>query len=325
MTRLDEPVSGRTAYARSLFLVALCCFLLSACSGSGGTGSSAGSGSGSGGGSGGGGGTGSTPPTALSCAGYPQTEQNSARVCVILQESAQVTPSLTVTTLAGNLTGHGQDNLQSFIVYARIVAQDVNEKAATALANSVVINTANGNVSATPDQAPSPQQSLQIDFEVFTAQTTNLTLTGNAGNLAVDNYNATLNLTTAIGNADLSAVQGQETVNVNSGNIDVTFSGPSQGQETFNTNNGHIDVTLIGTSFTGAGITAKVANAGDVTASRPVGFQAAFTAEVTKAGVASIDGKQQTAPLPNSPAVVTSGTGAPILLQTNKGNASVTN
>jgi hypothetical protein len=304
MTSLDEPVSRRTAYARSLFLVALCCFLLSACSGSGGTGSSAGSGSGSGGGSGGGGGTGSTPPTALSCAGYPQTEQNSARVCVILQESAQVTPSLTVTTLAGNLTGHGQDNLQSFVVYARIVAQDVNERAATALANSVVINTANGNVSATPDHATSSTQSLQIDFEVFTAQTTSLTLTATDGNLAVDNYNAIVNLTTDAGNADLSAVQGQETVNVN---------------------NGSIDVTLTGTSFTGAGITAKVANAGNVTASRPVGFQAAFTAEVTNAGVASIDGQQQIAPLPNSPAVVTSGTGAPILLQTNKGNATVTN
>ena len=301
MTRLDEPVSGRTAYARSLFLVALCCFLLSACSGSGGTGSSAGSGSGSGGGSGGGGGTGSTPPTVLSCAGYPQTEQNSARVCVILQESAQVTPSLTVTTLAGNLTGHGQDNLQSFVVYARVIAQDANEGAATALANSVVINTANGNVSAMPDQATAPQ-SLSIDFEVFTAQTTNLTLTDNAGNLAVDNYNAILNLTTAAGNADLSAVQGQETVNVNAGNIDVTFTG---------------------TSFTGAGMTAKTKN-GNVTASRPVGFQAAFTAE-TNVGIASIDGQKQTAPVPNSPAVVTSGTGAPILLQTNTGNASVTN
>jgi len=304
MTSLDEPVSGRTAYARLLFLVALCCFLLSACSGSGGTGSSAGSSSGSGGGSGGGGGTGSTPPTALSCVGYPQTEQNSARVCVILQESAQVTPSLTVTTLAGNLTGHGQDNLQSFVVYARIVARDVNERAATTLANSVVINTANGNVSATPDHTTSSTQSLQIDFEVFTAQTTSLTLTATDGNLAVDNYNAIVNLMTDAGTADLSAVQGQETVNVNNGNI---------------------DVTLTGTSFTGAGITAKVANAGNVTASRPVGFQAAFTAEVTNAGVASIDGQQQTAPLPNSPAVVTSGTGAPILLQTNKGNATVTN
>jgi hypothetical protein len=242
------------------------------------------------------------PPTALSCAGYPKTGQNFAQACVILQESAQVTPSLTVTTLAGNLTGHGQDNLQSFVVYARVIAQDANEGAATALANSVVINTANGNVSAMPDQATAPQ-GLSIDFEVFTAQTTNLTLTAdNAGNLAVDNYNAILNLTTAAGNADLSAVQGQETVNVNAGNIDVTFTG---------------------TSFTGAGMTAKT-KTGNVTASRPVGFQAAFTAE-TNVGIASIDGQKQIAPVPNSPAVVTSGTGAPILLQTNTGNASVTN
>ena len=241
-------------------------------------------------------------PTTLSCAGFPQTVGTSTQVCVILQEFAQVTPSLTVTTLTGNLTGHGQDNLQSFVVYARVIAQDANEGAATALANSVVINTANGNVSAMPDQATAPQ-SLSIDFEVFTAQTTNLTLTDTTGNLAVDNYNAILNLTTATGNAVLSAVQGQETVNVNTGNIDVTFTG---------------------TSFTGAGMTAKT-QSGNVTASRPVGFQAAFTAETTNTGIASIDGQTQTAPLPNSPAVVTSGTGAPILLQTNTGNASVTN
>lgn len=265
------------------------------------------------------------PPTTLSCAGYPQSAGNSVQVCIILQEFAQVTPSLTVTTLAGNLTGHGQDNLQSFVVYARIVAQDANQGAAMALAQSVVINTANGNVSATPNQASLSQpQGLQIDFEVFTAPTTNLTLTDNAGNLAVDNYNAILSLTTDSGNADLSAVQGQETVNVVDGNIDVTFSGPSQGQDTFNTNDGNIDVTFTGTSFTGTGMTAKIQTAGNVTASRPVGFQAAFTAEVTNAGIASIDGQKQTAP-PSSPAVVTSGTGAPIMLQTNNGNVSVTN
>ena len=253
---------------------------------------------------GGGGSSGSDsgiPPTTLSCAGFPRSGQNFTQVCVILQETAQVTPSLAVTTVAGNLTGHGQDNLQSFVVYARIVAQAANQGAATALANSVVINTANGNVFATPNQATSPQ-SLTIDFEVFTAQTTNLTLTGNAGNLAVDNYNATLSLTTGAGNADLSVVQGQETVNVSTGNI---------------------DVTLTGTSFVGAGITAKT-KTGNVTVSRPAGYQAAFTAQ-TNVGIASIDGQKQTAPVPNSPAVVTSGTGAPILLQTNTGNASVTN
>jgi hypothetical protein len=245
--------------------------------------------------------TAAIPPTTLSCAGYPQTQTNSVRVCVIVQEFAQVTPSLSVTTIAGNLIGHGQDNLQSFVVYARIVAQAADQGAATALANSVVINTANASVFATPNQATSPTQSLQIDFEVFTAQTTNLTLTATDGNLAVDNYNAILNLTTDAGNADLSAVQGQETVN---------------------TNNGNIDVTLIGTSFTGAGITAKVAHAGNVTVSRPVGFQAAFTAE-TNIGIAAIDAQTQTAP-PNSPAVATSGTGAPILLETDTGNVSVT-
>jgi hypothetical protein len=245
--------------------------------------------------------TATIPQTTLSCAGFPQTVGTYTQVCVLLQEFAQVTPSLAVTTLTGNLTGHGQDNLQSFVVYARIIAQDVNQGAATALASSVVINTANGNVSATPDQATFPQ-SLTIDFEVFTAQTTNLTLTDTTGNLAVDTYNAILNLTTATGNAVLSAVQGQETVNATTGNIDVTFTG---------------------TSFTGAGMTAKT-QTGKVTASRPVGFQAAFTAEVTNAGIASIDGQTQTAPVPNSPAVVTSGTGAPILLQTNSGNVTVT-
>lgn len=241
------------------------------------------------------------PPTTLSCAGFPQTVGSSTQVCLILQEFAQVTPSLAVTTLTGNLTGHGQDNLQSFVVYARIIAQDANQGAAMALANSVVINTANGKVSATPDQATSPQ-SLTIDFEVFTAQATNLTLTDTTGNLAVDHYNAILNLTTTTGNAVLSAVQGQDTVSVNSGDIGVTFTG---------------------TSFTGAGMTAKT-QTGNVKASRPAGFQAAFTAETTDTGVASIDGQTQTAPIPNSPAVVTSGTGAPILLQTKTGNVTVT-
>jgi hypothetical protein len=246
------------------------------------------------------------PPTTLSCAGFPKTVsvgigRTFTQVCTIVQEFAAVTPSLTVTTLTGNLTGHGQDNLQSFVVYARIVAQAANQGAATALANSVVINTANGKVFATPDQATFPQ-SLTIDFEVFTAQTTNLTLTDTTGNVAADHYNAILNLTTSTGNAALNAVQGQETINVNTGNIDITFTG---------------------TSFTGAGVIAKTLT-GNVTATRPVGFQAAFTAE-TNIGIASIDGQTQTAPIPHSPAVVTSGTGAPILLQTNTGNASVTN
>jgi hypothetical protein len=375
MTSQDERVSRRTAYARSLFSVALCCFVLSACGGGGGsapppmvtapsittqpgsqtvnvgqtatfsvtaTGTAPLSYQWQKGGVAISGATSASyttpatqasdsgttftvtvtnaagsvsssaatltvtattavPPTTLSCAGFPQTVGTSTQVCLILQESAQVTPSLAVTTLTGNLTGHGQDNLQSFVVYARIIAQDANQGAAMALANSVVINTANGKVSATPDQATFPQ-SLTIDFEVFTAQATNLTLTDTTGNLAVDHYNAILNLTTTTGNAVLSAVQGQDTVSVNSGDIGVTFTG---------------------TSFTGAGMTAKT-QTGNVTASRPAGFQAAFTAETTDTGVASIDGQTQTAPIPNSPAVVTSGTGAPILLQTKTGNVTVT-
>ncbi len=333
MNRLNDLLHGKLGHTHFISVTTLC-LLLSACGGGGGssdqpTPSSSNSISSSNSSSS----NGNIPSTTLSCNGFPTTVpvsvngalQNYSKVCLILQEYAPMTPAFSVTTNAGNLLAHGDsvDMLGTFVVYARVVVTAANEGTATALARSVVVNIADGKVSSSPTELTEPE-SLEVDFEVFTLPSTNLTLNANAGNLTADNYSAILNLTTSAGNADLSAVQGQETVNVNAGNINVTFSGPSQGQEIFNTNNGNINVTLIGTSFTGAGMTAKVTNAGNVMVSRPVGFQAAFTAQ-TNVGTAAIDGQEQMAPVPNSPAIVTSGTGAPILLQTNTGNVSVTN
>jgi hypothetical protein len=146
--------------------------------------------------------------------------QTYAQVCLILQEYAQVTPSVSASTNVGNLTGHGFDILNTYVVYARIIAQAADQGSATALAQSVVVNTANSMVSATPDQADLPQN-LQIDFEIFTATNTNLTLTSGTGNISVDNYNSILKLTSNTGNASLTTVQGQATVNVGTGNARV--------------------------------------------------------------------------------------------------------
>ena len=319
-------VHGRKISVRlSTICIAVLCFVLSACGGGGSSGNNNGSmysSSSSNNGS-------NVPVTTLSCDGFPKavpvsvnnSVQTYTAVCLILTEYAQVTPSLSVSTNAGNLSGHGKsvDMLNMFVVYARIVATAADEGRANALAKSVVINTTNGKVSSTPDQFTAPE-SLQVDFEVFTQPSTNLTLTANDGNVAVDNYNAILNLTTVDGNVDLHAVQGQETVNATNGNINVIFSGPSQGQEIFNTNNGDIDITLTGTSFAGTGMTAKVTNAGGISVSRPSGYQAAFSAK-TDIGIASIDSNMVTAP--PTPAVVTSGSGAPISLESKTGNVSV--
>jgi hypothetical protein len=324
MTILDRFVRGRNATARLIYVAALCSMLL-AC----------------------GGGSssdpppppppppsGSTPPTSLSCDGYPKTVSGTTQVCLILQEYAQVTPGVSASTNVGNLTGHGFDILNAYVVYARIIAGAADQGSATALAQSVVVNTANSMISATPDQVDSPQN-LQIDFEIFTATNTNLTLTSGTGNISVDNYNAILNLTSNTGNASLTTVQGQATVNVGTGNASLaTVQGTAavkvgtgnaslttvQGQATVNVGTGNIDATLSGSGWTGAGMNATT-QLGNITVSRPAAYQAAFTAK-SDLGRASIDGQQ--AQSGQAPAVVTAGSGAPIMLEAKEGDVSVT-
>lgn len=313
MTSLLRTASGRRVSAYMVFVTALC-LLSSACGGGGngqspGVGSDQSGGSGTGGSGTGGGGSGSgsgsgVPPTTLSCSGYPRTTAvgplTQTSVCLILQEFAQVTPNLSVTAAAGTQLAHGVDMLSSYVVYARIIAQAPDQGTATALAQSVVINTANGSVSATPATVALPEN-LETDFEVFTAPSTNLTLTIGAGYVTVDNYNATLQLTTGAGDTTLNNVQGQVTANNTTGTITANLSG---------------------SSWVGAGLTATVLT-GYINVSHPTGYQAAFTATVDQ-GSANVDGKGAfTAGPPAEPVVVTSGSGAPINLKVVSGAIGV--
>ena len=87
--------------------------------------------------------------TSLSCAGYPKNVTvftNSGistfvQVCKIVPLTAPLTPSLSVTSIAGNVTAHGGQTEGQIPVYARIIAQDATTEAATALANSVNVST----------------------------------------------------------------------------------------------------------------------------------------------------------------------------------------
>jgi hypothetical protein len=229
-------------------------------------------------------------------------QANYTQACVILQEYAQVTANISASTPVGNITAHGGQMLDSYVVYARIVAQAADEGTATALAKSVVVTTSNSTISASPDHVDAPQ-SLSIDFEIFTAAKTNLTLTTrSAGNLAVDGYNSVLQLTASqVGNVSLKNVQGQADVEVGTGSI---------------------DVTLTGSGWTGPGMTASTQQ-GNVSLSRPATYQAAFTAE-SDLGTASIDGKQASTVTPGQPAVVTAGSGPAIMLKSLLGSVSVT-
>jgi hypothetical protein len=105
---------------------------------------------------------------------------------------------------------------------------------------------------------------------------------------------------TAKGNVSLQTVQGQTTVNDSAGSIDVTLSG---------------------SGWTGAGMKATT-DSGNITLSRPAGYQAAFTA-TADVGNATID-SQTARSTAGTPAVVTSGTGAPITLESKVGNVAVT-
>jgi DUF4097 and DUF4098 domain-containing protein YvlB len=200
--------------------------------------------------------------------------------------------------MAGDVTAHGGPALNSYTVYARIIAQAADQNAASALAQSVVITTANGTISATPDHVDFPQN-LTIDFELFTASNANLTLSAGAGNVAVDNYDATLAVTTQAGNASLTNVAGEVTVNVSVGQVEATLSG---------------------SGWTGTGMTALIEN-GNITLSRPATYQAAITAQCDN-GTASVDGTV-VGSSPQGPAVVRSGTGAPIMLRSKNGAVTV--
>ncbi|MFL6603589.1 MAG: DUF4097 family beta strand repeat-containing protein [Steroidobacteraceae bacterium] len=231
----------------------------------------------------------------MSVNGTPQTY---TQVCLIIQEYAQLTPSLSASTDAGVLIAHGRPNLDAYMVYARIVAQAADQGAANALAKSVVITSANGTISASPERVDSPQ-ALQIGFEIFSAPTTNLTLTASAGDVAVDQYNATLRVTATAGNASLQNVQGDVTIDIGAGSLEAKLSG---------------------SGWSGAGMSAST-QTGSISVSRPTAYQAAFTAQ-SSSGTASIDNKQATA-TGQEPAVVTAGSGPPITLKSKVGNVSV--
>ena len=252
-----------------------------------------------------------TPPaTSLNCTGYPQANtfslngvtQTLTTVCLLLPvEYAAVTPGVSISVNAGDLTAHGTGPSDSYVVYSRIVAQAADEGTANALAKSVVITIApNGTISASPDQATFPQN-LETDFEIFTVGSTNLTLSADAGNLAADHYNATVQITGQAGDVTLDTVQGQVTVNAGASNV---------------------NATLAGTAWTGSGMTATV-QTGNLTLVHPAGYQADFTAQVSFGNV-SIDGMGATTPPAPSPAKLTAGSGAPISLTVGTGNVSVT-
>jgi hypothetical protein len=82
----------------------------------------------------------------------------------MLQEDAAVTPNVSVSTKAGDVTAHGGSTSDMYVAYARIVAQAADTGTATALAKSVVVTTTGSTISASPDQVDYPQ-SLQVDFE----------------------------------------------------------------------------------------------------------------------------------------------------------------
>jgi hypothetical protein len=197
------------------------------------------------------------------------------------------------------VTAHGGQTSDTYIVYSRIIAQAADEVAATALAKSVVITTANGAIAASPDKVDSPQ-SLQIDFEIFTAPSTNLTLTSSTGDLAADGYNSTLRLTSQVGSTSLDNVQGDVSVDISTGSVDAKLAGPG---------------------WTGTGMTVST-QTGGISLSRPATYQAAFTAQ-SELGTASIDDKSATTTTPGAPAVVTVGSGAPVVLKTKVGNVAV--
>ena len=248
------------------------------------------------------------PQSSLSCVGYPKSgvmiindmQQNYTAVCLLLQDYAAVTAGISISTQAGEVLAHGGHPAQTYPVYTRIVAQAADEGTATALAKSVVVTVANGMISASPDHVDFPE-SLVIDFETFTDSGTNMTMSSAAGNLLAEDYNATLRVTSQAGTTTLNRVQGDVTVDVNAGTVKATLSGAG---------------------WAGAGMTVST-QTGTIAVSRPAAYQAAFTAE-SDDGTVTIDGKSVSTTASGTPATVTSGSGAPILLKATTGEVNVT-
>jgi hypothetical protein len=245
--------------------------------------------------------------TSLSCAGYPKNVTvftNSGistfvQVCKVVPLTAPLTPSLSVTSIAGNLTAHGGQTEGQIPFYARIIAQDATAEAATALANSVNISTENGAVSSQKIAVSYPQ-SLEIDYEVFTPSTTDVSLTTTAGNVSADSYTSTVNATTVAGDIALQTLDGDAKAKATAGNI---------------------TISLNGAGWTGTGLTATT-TAGNILLSRPVGYQALITASAQFGGV-EVDGKIKGFFPP--PATITTGSGQPIQLTAGAGNVTVRN
>ena len=89
-----------------------------------------------------------------------------------------------------------------------------------------------------------------------------------------------------------------------------------------NVGTGDIDATLSGSGWAGAGMNATT-QVGNITVSRPAAYQVAFTAK-SDLGDASIDGQQAVSGPGQAPAVVTAGSGTPIMLESKVGDVSVT-
>jgi hypothetical protein len=243
--------------------------------------------------------------TSLSCAGYPKNVTvftNSGistfvQVCKIVPLTAPLTPSLTVTSIAGNVTAHGGQTEGQIPIYARIIAHDATAEAATALANSVNISTESGALSSQKIAVKYPQ-SLEIDYEVFTPSTTDVSLSATAGNVSADSYTSTVNATTVAGDIALQTLDGNANAKATAGNI---------------------TVSLNGAGWTGTGLTVTT-TAGNILLSRPVGYQAHITA-TAQFGEVEVDGKIRGSFPP--PATITTGSGQPIQLTAGAGNVTV--
>ena len=243
--------------------------------------------------------------TSLSCVGFPKNVTvfvndgvfTFVQVCKIVSLTAPLTPSLSVMSNAGNVTAHGGQTEEQIPVYARIVAQDATVAAATALTNSVNITTENGVVSS-QNIAVNYPPSLEIDYEVFTPSTTDVSLSTTAGNVSADSYISTINASSKAGDVSLQTVDGDVNAKATAGNI---------------------TIGLGGAGWTGAGLTATTVT-GNILLSRPLGYQSLITA-TTQVGEVEVDGKIKGS-FP-APATITTGSGRPIKLTADEGNITV--
>lgn len=242
--------------------------------------------------------------TSLSCAGYPKNVpvfSNSGvstfvQVCKIVALTAPLTPSLSVTSNIGNVKAHGGQTENAIPVYARIVAQDATLADAAKLANSVHISTENGAVSS-PKITVNYPRSLEIDYEVFTPSSTDLSLVSAVGNVSADSYTSKLSAVVDVGDLTLHTIDGDVNAKVATGNITISLSGAA---------------------WMGDGLTATTLT-GNILFSRPKGYQALITA-TAGVGAVDVDGKTKAFPFP---ATITTGSGRPIKLTTSVGVVTV--